>query len=182
MKDLSQSQFVVKNFQNIICLGTVHKCDDTDTTLINSWGSLTNLGNFSKKCQPSPLPQFGQVWKKECLGPKWQRLTPGCDPWWSSCKPQRSTCRNHLRPPSGWGWIRQGGWKGWYPSSLSQVPQLWSQAGNLSNMGGGKQSYVWLWFKTNTNKQEHKRRIEDTKWCKMELLTLKASAKAACSL
>ena len=83
---------------------------------------------------------LGKVRKKECLGPKWQRLTPGCDPWWSSCKPQRSTCRNHLRPPSGWGWIRQGGWKGWYPCSLSQVPRLWSQAaGNLSNMGGGKQ-------------------------------------------
>ena len=39
-KGLSQSQLCVKVFQNIICLGTVHKCDETHT---QTWNLSKNL-------------------------------------------------------------------------------------------------------------------------------------------
>merc|ERR1711947_47752 len=44
---LTESQLFVKFFQNQICLGTVHKCDETHTTQMGRQ-YLKFLSNFSK--------------------------------------------------------------------------------------------------------------------------------------
>ena len=48
----SQSQLIVKVYQNIICLSTVHKFDETHTTYIGRGGN--NISSLNKRGHLTP--------------------------------------------------------------------------------------------------------------------------------
>ena len=55
---LTESQLFVKFFQNQICLGTVHKCDETHTTQMGRQYLINSGGEGVPLSQPKKTPKM----------------------------------------------------------------------------------------------------------------------------